>query len=459
MPEKGYYVSQRALSNLVPPTPNLHAVRSHCFHNQYDPETNPDGIVALAIAENKLMRDEICAHINAHTAITPWHLTYGQGPTGSLELRRALAAFVRDVFHPSMGIDEKNVCVCLGAGNAVDNLAFCLGEPGDGILVGRPLYVGFFPDIEARAKISSVRSEADHGTHEFEDFLRVKPVLVPFGPDTDPTSAAAVPFYEAALHRSNAAGVPIRAILLSSPHNPLGRPYENDFLTGIMQLCAKHNVHLISDEVYARSNFPSTDIPNPAPFVSVLSFNLAEYIDPSLVHVIYGMSKDFCANGIRVGALISPAANGTVMRCFRAVASFSRASQLAEHAWLNLLKDRPFLDTYFPLLQQRMTDAYEFTTAFLRQHDIPYTKASVTSFIWVDLSRYLREDSVEAELELNWKMAHGGVWLAMGASFASEKNGNFRITFATPREELSMGLERYDIAIVSLTWCGADGLS
>ncbi|KIW90483.1 uncharacterized protein Z519_09129 [Cladophialophora bantiana CBS 173.52] len=34
------------------------------------------------------------------------------------------------------------------------------------------------------------------------------------------------------------------------------------------------------------------------------------------------------------------------------------------------------------------------------------------------------------------------VWLAMGASFASEKNGNFRITFETPREELKMGLER-----------------
>ncbi|EXJ70467.1 uncharacterized protein A1O5_06536 [Cladophialophora psammophila CBS 110553] len=421
MPEAGY-ISQRALSNLAPSTgPDLHAVRAHCFYNQYDPTSNPGGIVALAIAENKLMRDEICVHVNAHMAITPWHLTYGHGPTGAIELRRALASFVRDVFRPSMPIDEKNVCICLGAGNAVDNLSFCLADPGQGILVGRPLYVGFFPDIEARAK--------------------VKPVLVPFGADTDPTSAAAVPFYEAALHRSNASGVPIRAILLSNPHNPLGRPYEKGFLIAIMRLCSKYNIHLISDEVYARSNFPSTDLPNPPPFVSVLSFNLDEYIDASLVHVIYAMSKDFCANGIRIGALISPS-NGKVMKSFRAVASFSRASQLAEHAWLNLLNDRPFLDTYFSLLQQRMTDAYEFTTSFLKQHAIPYNKASVTSFIWVDLSSYLGEDSVEGELELNWKMAHGGVWLAMGASFASEKNGNFRITFATPREELKMGLER-----------------
>ena len=208
-----------------------------------------------------------------------------------------------------------------------------------------------------------------------------------------------------------------------------------------MCLCSKHNIHLISDEVYAKSHFSSTDVPNPPPFVSVLSFDLAKYINPALVHVIYAMSKDFYANGTRIGAVISPT-NGTVLKACRAVASFTRASQLAEHAWLNLLNDKPFQEWYFPLLKQRMTDAYEFTTSFLKKHDIPYSKASCTSFVWIDLSSYLREDSVEAEIELNWKMADGGLWLAMGASFASEKNGNYRITFATPREELSFGLDR-----------------
>ncbi len=148
------YVSQRALGNLNtdPQTTKLHAIRSHCFHNQYDPITNSTGVIALAIAENKLMRREIVDHINKHMNITPWHLTYGHGPAGSIGLRRAIADFVGDVFNPSMRVDESHVAVCNGAGSAVDNLSFCLGEPGDGILVGRPLYVGFFPDIEARAK-------------------------------------------------------------------------------------------------------------------------------------------------------------------------------------------------------------------------------------------------------------------------------------------------------------------
>lgn len=45
-----------------------------------------------------------------------------------------------------------------------------------------------------------------------------------------------------------------------------------------------------------RSDLPSTDILDPEPFVSVLSLPLKNYIDPELVHVIYAMSKDFCAN-------------------------------------------------------------------------------------------------------------------------------------------------------------------
>lgn len=46
-----------------------------------------------------------------------------------------------------------------------------------------------------------------------------------------------------------------------------------------------------SDEVYAKSVFPTTEIPEPTPFVSVLSLEVEKFVDASLVHVLYGMSK------------------------------------------------------------------------------------------------------------------------------------------------------------------------
>ena len=58
-----------------------------------------------------------------------------------------------------------------------------------------------------------------------------------------------------------------------------------------MHLCQKYQIHLLSDEIYALTTFVSKDIPDPVPFTSLLSINKTGIIDPSLCHVIHGMSK------------------------------------------------------------------------------------------------------------------------------------------------------------------------
>lgn len=317
-------------------------------------------------------------------------------------------------------IEHNDICVCNGATSVVNNFCYCIGEPGEGILVGRPLYAGFFGDISASAK--------------------VKPVLVSMH-EVDPTSIDAVHRYKEALIAAERSGTKIRGLLLANPHNPLGRPYTKEALEGYLRLCSEYNIHLLSDEVYAKSWFPSDDFPEPPSFTSVLSLDLEQYIDPALVHVIYALSKDFCANGVRIGCIISPS-NPQLLKAFKSITDFTRASQLAEHVWLNLLNDEPFQADYFLELQRRMTDAYNYTTQELKKRGIPYSPASVSSFLWIDLNKYLEEDSEDAELDLNWRMAKAKVWIAMGAMFGSERHGNYRLTFATPRKELELGLSR-----------------
>ena len=58
-----------------------------------------------------------------------------------------------------------------------------------------------------------------------------------------------------------------------------------------MRLCQKYQIHLISDEIYALTTFPTDDIPNPEKFVSLLSIPKEGLIDPQLCHVVHGMSK------------------------------------------------------------------------------------------------------------------------------------------------------------------------
>ena len=68
----------------------------------------------------------------------------------------------------------------------------------------------------------------------------------------------------------------------------IGQCYSKDALQAIVGFCSKHDIHLISDEIYALSVY-HTDNSHPG-FTSALSIDLTS-VDRSLVHVLYGFSK------------------------------------------------------------------------------------------------------------------------------------------------------------------------
>lgn len=92
----------------------------------------------------------------------------------------------------------------------------------------------------------------------------------------------------------------------NATHELIYRCYSRHDLETLLSFASKHNLHYISDEIYALSSFSHLiDTSKEDPFHSILSINYKDYIDPNLVHVIYGMSKDFAINGFRVGFIIT----------------------------------------------------------------------------------------------------------------------------------------------------------
>lgn len=269
---------------------------------------------------------------------------------GSNFLRASVANFVNAQFHPTKPLVMGSVSILNGVSSVIDSLAWCICDEGDGVLIGRPLYVGFVTDLENRAKVA--------------------PIYVDFGQE-DVLGLGAITCYEQALREAAHRGITVKALLLCNPHNPLGQCYAPDVLEGYLAFCSNHKIHLISDEVYAMSVFPHQGNANPTPFRSVLSLDYEKLIDPSLLHVLYGMSKDFCSNGIRIGAFISPQ-NPELHRAIRAVSKFAWSSSLADTAWSRLLSDKTFLDGYLPLLTTRLTNAFEVCTGLLHELGIPY---------------------------------------------------------------------------------------
>lgn len=407
--------------------------------NLWHPESNPDGYVSLGLAENALMHNELRDFLNSQKLVDPQAagFTYGSGPYGSKAIRAAIAKFMNHHFKPFSPLQPDHIMVTNGVSVVIEHCAWGLANPGEGILLGRPYYRAFLPDISMRTGVNVVP--------------------LSFG-KTDSCGIDCVAAYEEALLRSNAQGVPIRALMLCHPHNPLGRCYSRDTLIALLRLCSKYQIHLISDEIYALTVWENTiDHSTPSsgiPFSSILSLDLPSIIDPSLVHVLWGVSKDFGANGLRLGATISPA-NPAFMQACKACGIWSSPSSLAESAVCAILNDEAFVKNYIMLNKKRLSAAYTHTVTQLKRYGIEHIPgANAAFFIWVNLGKMFRENVTARLGEVDLGVKKGvtanvherlmarKVYLVDGDAAAAEEPGWFRLVFTQPPELVTEAIER-----------------
>ena len=420
----------------------------------WHPEENPGGYLNIGIAENSLMYNELAQHMEKSLQKIPFdRFTYGDGSMGSKRLRIAIGNFLNKHMKPMNPITMEHVVVTNGVTSALEHLSWALADPGDGFLLGRPFYEALLRDFQFRPG--------------------AKVVQVAFG-SSDPIGYDAISKYEEAIFASAANGIKIKGLILCNPHNPLGRCYSRETITGIMQLCQKHRVHLLSDEIYALSVWKNNEDSSPPPteFVSALSVESTGIIDPSLIHILWGMSKDFGANGIRIGALISQS-NIPLLNAVSKVGRFSYPSSISDLAATLLLEDDAFTENYIRTNQDRLSKAYSFCVQRLREHSIQYAPGvNAAYFLWINLgAAYLarhpnrstmtvgskfgdakaaisdQDQGVDLTDEIMKRMLDHRVFLGSGKAFGSEKPGWFRMVFSHNQEILEEGFNRIFRAI------------
>jgi len=162
------------------------------------------------------------------------------------------------------------------------------------------------------------------------------------------------------------------------------------------------------------------------------------------------MSKDFSANGLRLGTLITR--NKALYSALGTISPCAWPSAPADQIWSSMLEDRPWLNHYFSQSHHRLSEAYTVLTTILDQHGIKYVKGGNAGFfLWCDFTFALTGDEKElstlqgrrsADRKLNRRMMDGGVYLANSTAFHSEIPGWYRITFSHSTEVLTLGLKR-----------------
>jgi 1-aminocyclopropane-1-carboxylate synthase len=208
-----------------------------------------------------------------------------------------------------------------------------------------------------------------------------------------------------------------------------------------MKLCQKHQIHLVSDEIYGCSVFDSGE-PDAVPFTSILSIDHKSLIDPTLCHVIYGMSKDFGASGLGLGAIITQ--NQLLHQACQAQLQFHEPAGPSIVLATAILEDREWCRQFLKISHDRLSAAFHHVTSGLQQMGVEYLRGTNAGFfLWVNLSPFLPSVGTqqEREFQLAQKMVEKGVYLHPGEEHAMDP-GWFRLVYSTSPDIVSEGLRR-----------------
>lgn len=368
-----------------------------------------DGFIDMSTAENKLVWDLLEPQIERARDVPPSFVGYGD-TRGNPNLRRAVAEFASKHFL-GRPIDADAVCTMAGAGSVLEAIFWALCDPGDGVLVATPGYAGFWMDLENRDEAIIVPVSTDPGGG-----FRITP-------------AALDRAWESSERR-------IRALLLASPDNPTGRVLDAAELTAIIDWTRARGIHLVSDEIYAMSVFGKSE------FVSVS--DLTDLGDD--VHIVWAISKDFAASGLRCGFLFSH--NHGLRSAVSGQAIWAAVSGRTQHLVAEMLGDHDWVERYLHDMPLRLAAAHDALSAGLTGAGIPYVPGEAGFFLIADLRGFLHEPTFEAERTLWRKMVDHGVNLTPGKAIRSPDPGLFRVCFtATPTESLPTAVERIRAAV------------
>lgn len=191
-------------------------------------------------------------------------IAYGSSE-GELGLRISLANYYK-----KYGVDDvkpENVMITTGGSEALQFVFMTLCDPDDEIIIPEPFYtnVATFANI-AMVNLCPV-------TSSFDDAFALPPVED----------------FEKCINKKTT------AILLCSPNNPTGHVYSRDELLQLLEICKKHDIFLVVDEVYREFCYDGQK------FTTILSF--PEYRDRIIC--VDSFSKRFSMCGARIGAIVT----------------------------------------------------------------------------------------------------------------------------------------------------------
>lgn len=309
--------------------------------------------------------------------------------------------------HGLQGVKQSDIIYTSGVVPAISAIVRGLTLPGDKVLVQTPVYNCFFSSIRNQGCLV----EENHLVYknntyvvDWDDFER------------------------------KCADSRVRIFLLCNPHNPAGRVWKKEELQRMGEICQKHDVFVISDEIHCELVMPGNDY---TPFASLSD----DFLKNSATCV--APTKAFNIAGLQIANII--------VKDRTKRERIDRAINIHEVCDVNpfgvIATEAAYTEEGAEWLRQLNTYLfanYRFLCDFFSKHfpSLEVVKLEGTYLVWVDCSSLSKSST-----EIVNNLYRHGVWMNDGVMYGENQGAFIRINIACPRKILEEGLLRMEKAL------------
>ena len=225
----------------------------------------------------------------------------------------------------------------------------------------------------------------------------------------------------------------IKLFLLCSPHNPVCRVWTREELTRLGEICLKHNVIVVSDEIHSDFIFEGTH---------TVFGSLSEEIANNSI-IVTAPTKTFNLAGIQIAhAFIK---NPTLRRAFRKQILATGNSEVSIQGIISAQAAYSKGEVWLDALLKYLKGNIEFIGKFVRENlkGVKLVPMEATYLAWLDFNGTgLSPNEIQDRIRNKARL-----WLNNGILFGKKGEGFQRLNLACPRCILAEALNRLKVAL------------
>lgn len=300
-------------------------------------------------------------------------------------------------------IQKEWIIYTSGVVPAISAIIKSLTQPGDKVMVQTPVYNCFFSSIRnngCEIVSSPLLRKADSYVMDFDDLER------------------------------KAADPKVKVMLLCNPHNPAGRVWTREELTRLGEICFRHHVIVIADEIHCELTSPGCTY---VPFGSISK----EFAQHSVTCV--SPSKAFNIAGLQIANIV--AADADLRKGIDKAININEVCDVNPFGVIATIAAYNEGEEWLRQLNAYIWANYELMQNFVHEHlpNFPICRLEGTYLAWMDCHA-LNLPSAELEEQLKQK-AH--LWLNAGTMYGAAGEGYMRWNLACTHKTLKEALVRF----------------